>query len=66
MLRNKLKAKIIERGLDIESLASLINTSRSSMYRMLNDPKKITIEKAIHIKEALKMTNEEASAIFFG
>lgn len=63
---NKLKAKIIERGLNVESFASLIGMDRSSLYRKLNNSQKITIEEATRIKETLEMTNEEASAIFFG
>lgn len=63
---NKLKAKIIERGLNVEGFASLIGMDRSSLYRKLNNSQKITIEEAVRIKETLEMTNEEASAIFFG
>lgn len=65
MKGNKLKAKIIERGLSVEGFASLIGVTRSSAYRMLTNPKRITLEKALRIKEALEMTNEEATAIFF-
>jgi plasmid maintenance system antidote protein VapI len=63
---NKLKAKIIERGLNVEGFASLINMDRSSLYRKLNYAQRITIGEATRIKEALGMTNEEASDIFFG
>lgn len=65
MQGNKLKAKIVERGLNIEGFAALIDMNRSSAYRMLNNPKKITIDKAMRIKKALELSNEEASAIFF-
>jgi plasmid maintenance system antidote protein VapI len=62
---NKLKAKIIERGLNVEGFANLINMDRSSLYRKLNNSQKITIGEAMRIKEALEMTKEEASDIFF-
>ena len=64
MNRNKLKAKIAEKGLNITKVASLINTNRSSLYRKLNS-QRISIHEASRIKEVLGMTNEEASAIFF-
>lgn len=66
MNANKLKAKIIERGLNVERFANLINMDRSSLYRKLNNSKRITIGEAMRIKEALEMTNDEARDIFFG
>lgn len=63
---NKLKAKIVERGLSVTGFASLINMDRSSLYRKLSNSQRITINEATRIKEALEMTNEEAAAIFFG
>lgn len=65
MKGNKLKAKIVERGMSIGEFASCLGVDRSSVYRMMSNPKRITIDKAVRIKEALKMTNEEAVAIFF-
>ena len=62
---NKLKAKIIERGLNVERFASLINMDRSSLYRKLNNSCRITIAEAMSMKEALNLTKEEASDIFF-
>ena len=62
---NKLKAKIVERGLNTERLAVLIDVDRSTLYRKLNNSEKITIGEATRIKSALEMTNEEASDIFF-
>lgn len=64
MNTNKLKAKIIEKGLNVTEFASIINKDRSSLYRKLSNPQKITIGEAMLIKEALEMTNEEASEIF--
>lgn len=64
MNTNKLKAKIIEKGLNVTEFASIINKDRSSLYRKLSNPQKITIGEAMLIKEALDMTAEEASEIF--
>lgn len=60
----KLKAKIVENGINIETLAEQIGIDRSSMYRKLNNFEKITIGEARKIKAALNLTNEEASNIF--
>ena len=64
MKLNKLKAKIIERGMNVEALADKIGIDRSTLYRKLNNFEKITIGEAVKIKEALEMTEAEASDIF--
>ena len=62
---NKLKAKIVERGLSVEKLAVLIGVDRSSLYRKLNNAEKITIGEAQKMKSALELSNAEAANIFF-
>lgn len=62
----KLKAKIVERGMNVETLGKNIGVDRSSMYRMLNNPQKITIGRALAIKKELNMTTAEAAEIFLG
>lgn len=61
---NKLKAKIVERGMNVEQLADSIGIDRSSLYRKLNAFDKITIGEACRIKDVLNMTNDEAFDIF--
>lgn len=61
----KLKAKIIEQGMNVEKLAELVEVDRSSMYRKLNNFEKITIGEAKKIKAALGLSDEEANDIFF-
>ncbi len=61
---NKLKAKIVENGTNVEAVADYIGVDRSSMYRKLNNFDKITIGEATKLKDFLKMTNEEATEIF--
>lgn len=63
---NLLKAKIVEKGLSVTELAGRISMDRSSLYRKLSNSQKMTIGEVVRIKEALEMTNEEASNIFFG
>lgn len=64
MKLNKLKAKIVENGTNVESLADIIGIDRSSLYRKLNNFDKITIGEATKMKECLHMTDEEATDIF--
>lgn len=61
---NKLKAKIVEKGMNVEALADVIGIDRSSLYRKLNNFEKITIGEASRMKDALDMTEGEASDIF--
>ena len=61
---NKLKGKIVEKGMNVDKLAELVNINRSSMYRKLNRFEKITIGEANKIKAALELTDEEAADIF--
>ena len=64
MKLNKLKAKIIEKGLNVEALADAIGIDRSSLYRKLNKFEKVTIGEAVKMKDVLEMTDAEASDIF--
>lgn len=61
---NKLKGKIIEEGMNVETLAERIGVDRSSMYRKLNNFEKITIGEANKIKAVLNLSNEDATEIF--
>lgn len=60
-----LKQAMIEKELNVETLASLIDINRSSLYRKLNNSDKITIGEAVKMREVLGLTAEEATAIFF-
>lgn len=64
MKLNKLKAKIIEKGFNVEGLAEKIGMERSTLYRKLNNFEKITIGEAVKMKDALDMTDAEATDIF--
>lgn len=59
-----LKAKLVERGINVETLADSIGIGRSALYRKLNNFEKITIGEAIKIKAVLEMTDDEAIKIF--
>lgn len=63
---NKLKGKIIERGMSVEKLAEKIGVNKSTIYRkMNNDGKTFTIREANLICSILDLSGEEATAIFF-
>lgn len=63
---NKLKGKIIEKGLSIEKVAQAINIDTSTLYRKLrNDGEKITIKEADQIVNFLLLDSAEATSIFF-
>ena len=64
MKTNKLKAKIVEKGMNVEALADKIGLERSTLYRKLNNFEKISISEAVRMKDALEMTDDEAISIF--
>lgn len=63
---NKLRGKVVELGFSIESLAELVNVDRSTMYRKLSGKGDgFTIKEVDAICKALKLSKEDALAIFF-
>lgn len=63
---NKLKGKVVEQGFTIEKLAKEINMDRSTLYRRLNTKgENFSIKEADALVTALRLTREEAVAIFF-
>lgn len=64
MNMNKLRAKIVEREMNVEELAEMIGMTGATLYRKLRAPLKITISEAIQMKDVLKLTDEEALDIF--
>lgn len=63
---NKLKGKIVERGMTVEKLAEKIGVDRSTIYRKINTAgESFTIREAHMICAALNLSGQEATAIFF-
>ena len=63
---NKLKGKIIENGLTVSALAEKIGVDRATLYRkMSNNGDTMLVKDANNIAAALKLTADEAMAIFF-
>lgn len=62
----KLKGKMVELNISMEQLATALGINTSTMYRKFNDGgKTMLVCDAVAIVEFLKLTMEEAIAIFF-
>ena len=63
---NKLKAKIVENGMNVTELAAKIGMDKSTLYRKIaNDGECMTVKDANAIVRALNLSSSEAIAIFF-
>lgn len=63
---NKLKGKIVEKGLSIKTLADIIGIDRATLYRKLsNNGDTLLVREANSIVSALNLSSDEAVAIFF-
>lgn len=63
---NKLKGKIVERGLSIPILAEKIGIDKATLYRKIGkNGDTITIHDADMISDELKLTRNEVNDIFF-
>ena len=63
---NLLKAKLVERGLNLTNLAEMIGIDRATMYRKLKDNGAgLLIGEVNSIVKVLNLTVKEASEIFF-
>lgn len=64
---NKLRAKIVEKGLSVDLVAREIGIDRSSLYRKINNAgETLTIKEANEIVRVLDIQANEAVDIFFG
>lgn len=63
---NKLKGKIVEKGIKVSVLAESIGIDASTLYRKFkSNGETISIKEANLIVKSLNLTAEEAVAIFF-
>ncbi len=63
---NKLKGKIVERGMNVGSVAKAIGINHATLYRKLNaDGENISIKEACLIGKTLKLSVTEMNEIFF-
>ena len=63
---NKLKGKLVENGMNVESAAEKIGMDRATLYRRLaNNGEDFTIGEADAISKILGLNREEVNDIFF-
>lgn len=63
---NKLKGKMVENQINVETLAAKVGVDKATFYRKLNcDGQTFTIKEADLIAKELNLTGLEAQAIFF-
>lgn len=63
---NKLRGKIVEKGLTVCELANLIGMDKATLYRKISkNGEKFTIKDADSIIIALDLNAEETKSIFF-
>ena len=63
---NKLKAKMVELGTNVDELSEKIGMDRATFYRRLSaDRQTFLIKEADAISKELGMTREEVNEIFF-
>lgn len=63
---NKLKAKLVEVGMNVEELSEKIGMDRATLYRRLSsNGETFSIKEADSIINELGLTKEEVNAIFF-
>lgn len=64
MNANKLKGKIIEKGLTMTKAAEMMGIHKTSLYRKVNGHDRLTVNDAVRLKEILGLSNMEALDIF--
>lgn len=63
---NKLKGKVVEKGMNMSQLATKIGIDRSTLYRKLKrQGDTLTVKEVNLIVRALGLTKDEAVDIFF-
>lgn len=62
---NKLKGKIVERGLNVERVAKSLKMNKSTLYRRLEDGSQFTVGEVQALCNVLALTPKEAMEIFF-
>lgn len=62
---NKLKAKIVEKGMNIDELAKFSGLSKAKIYRRFKHPTEITVAEVDKMSDVLDIDEEEARSIFF-
>lgn len=64
MRANKLKGKIIEKGLSVEQVADKMGIDKSTFYRKLKDFDTFTLGEMTSIQNILELNEQETCSIF--
>lgn len=63
---NKLKAKLVEVGMNVDELSEKIGIDRATFYRRLSaNGETFSIKEADRIIKELKLTKDDVNSIFF-
>ena len=62
---NKLRANMVEKGINVDALATETKIPKDRLYRRFKNPEEITIEEADSIIKALNTDCNGAISIFF-
>lgn len=62
---NKLKARLVEKGMSVDALATRINVDKSTIYRWFTNESKMPVEAANAICRELGISKDAAAEIFF-
>lgn len=63
---NKLKGKIVEKGMNLSDVANQIGVDRSTLYRKINaQGDNLTVSEVSRIATVLDLSSDEITNIFF-
>ena len=61
-----LRAKMLEKNISVEGLATIIGINKATLYRRLNNgAEDMSIKEAVNIANALTLNAQEVTNIFF-
>lgn len=63
--KNKLNAKIIEKGFSVQEIAKLLGINSSTLYRKMNSETDFTRNEIAMLREYLDFSLDEMNDIFF-
>lgn len=63
--KNKLKGKILEKGLSVTKVANLLGVNQATLHRKLNGNSEFTRSEIQILRLALELNSQEMEAIFF-
>lgn len=65
MPERKIRARMVELGISVEDVAAALGINKSTVYRRLQSPEKLTVRELRNLVCLLELDNTEAQVIFF-